>query len=332
MGKVCERNEMKRLTHVLFACVAAIAALALVGALVAGCSGSDTASKGTGSKTTGQAHNFPVTLTDDASRTVTVKKRAERIVSLAPANTEIVAALGLEKKLVGVTTYDDYPPSVKSLPKIGDFMNPNVEAIAAARPDLILVTTGVQGDVLAKLEALGAPVIAVDPSTVDGVLADIGKVGSATDTKAEATDLIAKMRGQIAAIEGALATRSDSRPVSVFLEIGQNPLYAVGAGTLLDDLVKRAGGTNIVAKPGYVAYSTEQVLKDDPDVYLSTLGSMGDPANIQKGPLKALRAAKEKRVYVLDENLVTRPGPRITEGLLVVAKALYPDVQFPTGQ
>lgn len=320
---------MNRSTRTFAVTVALLAALALAVSLVAGCSGSGTASTDTSSKVTGQAHNFPVTLTDDASRTVTVNKRPERIVSLAPANTEIAAALGLEDKLVGVTTYCDYPPSVKKLPKIGDFMNPNVEAIAAAKPDLILVTTGVQGDVLAKLEALGAPVIAVDPTTVDGVLTDIEKVGSATGKKAEAKELTAKMRGQIAAIAGTLAARSQNRPVSVFLEIGQNPLYAVGSGTLLDDLVKRAGGTNIVSKPGYVAYSNEQVLKDDPDVYLATLGSMGDPKNIQKGALKSLRAAKENRVFVLDENLVTRPGPRITEGLAVVAKALYPELEFP---
>jgi cobalamin transport system substrate-binding protein len=318
---------MNSSTRRLSASAAVLVAMALVVALVAGCSGSGAVSSETGSKVTGQAHNFPVTLTDDASRTVTVTKRPERIVSLAPANTEIVAALGLEKNLVGVTTYDDYPPSVKSLPKIGDFMNPNVEAIAAAKPDLILVTTGVQADVLSRLEALGAPVIAIDPATVDGVLADIEKVGSATGKKAESKDLTAKMRGQIASIEKVVAS---ARPVSVFLEIGQNPLYAVGSGTLLDDLVKRAGGTNIVTKPGYVAYSNEQVLKDDPDVYLATLGSMGDPKNIEKGQLASLRAAKEKRVYVLDENVVTRPGPRITEGLLAVAKALHPDVQFET--
>jgi iron complex transport system substrate-binding protein len=325
MWKVHERNEMKWSTRTSPVIAAVLVALALVVPLVAGCSGSGTAPTGTGSKVTGQAHNFPVTLTDDSSRTVTVSKRPERIVSLAPANTEIVAALGLEDKLVGVTTYCDYPPSVKSLPKIGDFMNPNVEAIAASKPDLILVTTGVQADVLTKLEALGAPVIAIDPATVDGVLADIEKVGSATGTKAEAKELAAKMRGQIAALAKGI---EGANPVSVFMEIGQNPLYAVGTGTLLDDLIKRAGGTNIVAKPGYVAYSNEQVLKDDPDVYLATLGSMGDPKNIEKGQLASLRAAKEKRVYVLDENLVTRPGPRITEGLLVVAKALHPDVQF----
>jgi len=316
---------MKRSTRTSPAIAAILVALALVVSFVAGCSGSGTPSTGTGSQVTGQAHNFPVTLTDDSSRTVTVNKRPERIVSLAPANTEIVAALGLEDKVVGVTTYCDYPPSVKQLPKIGDFMNPNVEAIAAAKPDLILVTTGVQADVLTKLEALGAPVIAIDPATVDGVLADIEKVGSATGKKAEAKGLTAKMRGQIAALAKGI---EGAKPVSVFMEIGQNPLYAVGTGTLLDDLVKRAGGTNIVAKPGYVAYSNEQVLKDDPDVYLATLGSMGDPKNIEKGQLAALRAAKEKRVYVLDENLVTRPGPRIAEGLLTVAKALHPNVQF----
>ena len=306
--------------------LAALAALAVAVSLVAGCSGGSAASNETPSKVTGQAHNYPVTVTDDAKRTVTVTERPERIVSLAPANTEIVAALGLEKKLVGVTTYDDYPPSVKSLPKVGDFMNPNVEAIAAAKPDLILVTTGVQADVLSKLEALGAPVIAVDPSTIEGVLADIEKVGSATGAKSEATDLTAKMRSQVESIEKAVEGR---KPASVFFEIGQNPLFAVGTGTLLDDLVKRGGGTNIVTKPGYVAYSNEQVLADDPDVYLATLGSMGDPKNIKKGPLASLRAVKNGQVYVLDENLVTRPGPRIVKGLLLVARALHPDAQLP---
>ena len=269
---------------------ALLVVVALTALVVAGCSGGSTAKTETDQKVSGQAHNFPVTLTDDANRTVTVAKRPERIVSLAPANTEIVAALGLEKKLVGVTTYCDYPASVKSLPKVGDFMSPNVEAIAATKPDLILVTTGVQGDVLSKLESLGAPVIAIDPATIDGVLTDIEKVGSATGAKSEAKNLTAKMRGQIADVEGALAARSDSRPASVFMEIGQNPLYAVGSGTLLDDLVKRAGGTNIVTKPGYVAYSAEQVLKDDPDVYLATLGSMGDPRTSRRGrsPLCAL--------------------------------------------
>ncbi len=319
---------MNRLVRRIFV-TALLVAVAVVAVVASGCSGSGTASSTSDNKVTGQAHNFPVTITDDTKRTVTVNTRPERIVSLAPANTEIVAALGLEKKLAGVTTYCDYPPSVKSLPKVGDFMNPNVEAIAAAKPDLILVTTGVQGDVLAKLEALGAPVVAIDPATIDGVLGDIEKVGAATGTKAEAKELTAKMRGQIQAVEGALAARSDNRPVKVFLEIGQNPLYAVGTGTLLDDLVTRAGGTNIVTKPGYVAYSNEQVLKDDPDVYLATLGSMGDPKNIKKGQLASLRAAKENRVYVLDENLVTRPGPRITEGLLAVAKVLHPQLQFP---
>jgi iron complex transport system substrate-binding protein len=177
----------------------------------------------------------------------------------------------------------------------------------------------VQADVLAKLEALGATVLAIDPQTVDGVLEAIEKVGLATGQKAEAKALTAKMRADIAMVE---SSAKGAEPVTVFMEIGQNPLFAVGSQTLLDDLITRAGGRNVVTKPGYVAYSNEQVLKDDPQVYLATKGSMSNPDDLKKGPLGKLTAVQQGRVFSLDENLVTRPGPRIAEGLKDVALAL----------
>ena len=100
--------------------------------------------------TAGSTAAFPVTITDDSSRTVTVKAEPQRIVSLAPANTEIAFALGLGDKVVGVTTYDDYPAEVTSIAKVGDFSSPNIEAIAAAKPDLVLATSGVQADVVTR--------------------------------------------------------------------------------------------------------------------------------------------------------------------------------------
>ena len=113
---------------------------------------------------------FPVTITDDASRTVTVESAPERIVSLAPANTEMAFALGLGDKVVGVTTYDDYPAEVTSIAKVGDFASPNIEAIAAAKPDLVLATAGVQAEMVTKLEALGATVVVIDPQSLAGRL------------------------------------------------------------------------------------------------------------------------------------------------------------------
>ena len=125
----------------------------LLAIALAGC-GSIVAEKPSGTAGSSTAA-FPVTITDDSSRTVTVKAEPQRIVSLAPANTEIAFALGLGDKVVGVTTYDDYPAEVTSIAKVGDFASPNIEAIAAAKPDLVLATSGVQADVVTKLEASG---------------------------------------------------------------------------------------------------------------------------------------------------------------------------------
>lgn len=269
------------------------------------------------------ADSFPVTITDDASRTVTIKSVPQRIVSLAPANTEIAFALGLGEKVVGVTTYDDYPAEVTKIAKVGDFASPNVEAIAAAKPDLILATAGIQADMVAKLEALGATVVVVDPQTLGGVYTDISRVGEITGSSEAAKKLTASMEAEVAAVRAAV---KDAAPVSAFVEIGQSPLFTVGSGTLIDELLAIAGGTNVVKDPGYVAYSTEQVIASDPQVYLATKGSMSDPAALkQRAGFDKLLAVKNGRVVILDDNLVSRPGPRVVEGLKQIAIGLHPD-------
>lgn len=265
---------------------------------------------------------FPVTLTDDAGREVTIAKKPERIVSLAPANTEIVYALGALDRVVGVTTFDDYPPEVSSIAKVGDFMSPNMEAIAAAKPDLVLATGGVQADTIAKLEESGAVVLAVDPQSLDGVYKAIEMVGKAIGEPAKAAEVVQGMKDELETIQSAI----EEAPVRCFIEIAQEPLYTAGPGTFINDLIDQAGGENVVTQQGYVAYSLEQLLKDDPDVYLATKGSMSDPADIDKRPgYSALSAVKAKRVFVLDDNLVSRPGPRCIQGIRQIAEALHPD-------
>lgn len=265
---------------------------------------------------------FPVTVSDDASRSVTVKEEPKRIVSLAPANTEILFALGLGDSVVGVTSYDDFPAEVASIAKVGDFSGPNVEAVAAANPDLIVATTGVQADTIAKLEELGATVIAIDPQTLDGLYEDIEELGAVTGRKKEAGSVVREMRAEVEEIREAL---SGTGPVSAFVEIGQNPLFTVGKGTLIDELVAIAGGTNIVTQPGYVPYSTEQVVKADPAVYLATKGSMSDPSALAKrAGFEKLSAVKNDRIVILEDNLVSRPGPRVVAGLRQIAEGLHP--------
>ena len=269
---------------------------------------------------------FPITVTDDAGREVTIDAEPMRIVSLAPANTEIVAELGMLDRLVGVTTYCDYPPEVADIEKIGDFITPNLEAIAAADPDLVLATTGVQAEVITQLEELGASVVAIDPQTLDALFVSIETVGAVTGTPAEADDLVASMQADL---DGIAEKVADVAPVTCFIEIAQDPLFTAGPGTLLNDLVLAAGGDNVVAEEGYVGYSVEQLVTDDPEVYLATLGSMSDPSALDsRAGYESLSAVKDGRVYVLDDNLVSRPGPRVAEGVLSIAEALHPDTEF----
>jgi len=310
-------------TTVFRALAAAALLMALIALPLAGCA-QQPAEQPAEEPVSQPAAAFPVTVTDDAGREVTVDAEPQRIVSLAPANTEIVAELGLLDRLVGVTTYCDYPPEVADIDKVGDFVTPNLEAITAADPDVVLATSGVQADVIEQLEAIGAVVVAVDPQTLDQLYASIDMVGDVLGRPQEAEAAVADIRTGIATISEAV---SAEEPAACFVEIAQDPLFTVGSGTLLDDLITAAGGENVVTEPGYVAYSLEQLLADDPAVYLATLGSMSDPAALESRPgYEALSAVQEGRVHVLEDNLVSRPGPRVAEGVGQIAVALHPDL------
>jgi len=303
-------------------CLAALGALALTGCA----SSSAPSASAPAANSSGATAAFPVTITDDASRSVTVKTEPARIVSLAPAGTEIAFALGLGDRVVGVTSYDDYPSQVASITKVGDFAGPNIEAVAAAKPDLILATSGVQADVVKKLEALGATVVVLDPQSLSGVYADITAVGKVTGTSSKAATLLSGMKADIQSIQTAVAA---SPTVSAFIEIGQNPLFTAGKGTLMDELITLAGGTNVVTQPGYIGYSSEQLIKANPDVYLATKGSSSDPSSIEKRPgYSAISAIKNNRVVILDDSIVSRGGPRIVDGLKAIALALHPGIQL----
>lgn len=289
----------------------------------AGCRPPGPAAKPEAAPKAAAAATFPVTVTDDAGRSVTLDAAAKRVVSLAPANTEIVYSLGELDRLVGVTTYDDYPAEVQGIEKVGDFTTPNLEAIAAARPDLILLTGGVQADVVGRLEGLGASVLVVDPKDVDGVYSGITLIATALGVPAKGTQVVDGMKRDLADIERSVSTE---KPVTCFVEIGWNPLFTAGPDTLIGDVVKRAGGANVVTEKGYVGYSAEQLLKDQPRVYLGTKSSVGDPFTIDRRPgYRSLVAVISNRVVVLDDNIVSRPGPRIVEGVRAVARALHPD-------
>jgi len=315
-----DRPAQARRARPLVALIAAALVVALA-LLAAACGSATSASSSSSPSTSG-----PITVTDDSGHQVTLTAPAQRVVSLAPANTEIAFAIGAGGKLVAGTVYDDYPAAAKKLPKIGDFANPSVEKIVAFRPDLVLAAGGIQASLRSKLENLGVKVFVVDPTSLSGVFTDLTDLGRLMGVSATAGPVVASLEQRTATIEKKVAGLP--KP-SVFVEIYSKPLMTAGTGTYVDDMVKLAGGTNIgdAAGSGFPTFSEEVLFKDDPAVYIATTGSMVTPGQIGKRKgYSALQAVQDHRVYVLDQNILDRPGPRLVDGLEQLARAIHPEV------
>ncbi len=308
----------------LFAAAALVTALLLCplgAAVLVGCgSDGDSAADPSPSSSAG-----PLTVTDDAGEEVTLEQPAARVVSLAPANTEIAFAIGAGDKLVGGTSYDDYPEEAKALPKIGDFANPSVEKIVALQPDLVLAAGGIQAGLRSKLEKLGMQVYVADPTTYDGVVVTITELGlimGVTDEAAVVTEAMETAAADVAAKAGSL-----DKSVT-FIEIYSKPLMTAGSGSYIDDLVILAGGINLGASagPGFPTYSSEVLIEEDPAVYIAVSGAQSSPGDIAKRPGHGqMSAVEDGRVYVIDDDLITRPGPRLALGLQELAAMIHPE-------
>ena len=304
--------------------LAALVATALVVALALLASACGDAT-GASSSTSPSAGAGPITATDDSGHQVTLTAPAARVVSLAPANTEIAFAIGAGDKVVAGTIYDDYPAAAKKLPKVGDFANPSVEKIVAFRPDLVLAAGGIQAGLRSKLENLGVKVFVVDPTSLNGVFSDLTTLGRLMGVSSSADTVVASLKRRTDAVEQKVAGLP-AQPV--FVEIYSKPLMTAGTGTYVDDMVKLAGGTNIgdAAGSGFPTFSEEVLFKDDPAVYVATTGSMVSAGQIEKRKgYAALKAVQDHRVYVLDQNILDRPGPRLVDGLEQLARAIHPE-------
>jgi iron complex transport system substrate-binding protein len=274
----------------------------------------------------------PVTVTDDADAEVVLDQPAERVVSLAPANTEIAYAIGGGDKLVGVTTYCDYPQEATSKPTIGDFANPNVEKIVSMEPDLVLAAGGIQASLRTKFEDLGIAVYVVDPVTYAETQATIAELGQLLGLEDEAKAVTDEM--QAAADEVGQQVEGLDTP-SVFFEVYPKPMMTAGSGTLIDDLVTMAGGVNIGAEAGegYPSYSTEVLLQQDPQIYIAPKGNQMDPGDIAARPgFDKLSAVADGAVFIVEDNLVVRPGPRMAQGLQELARMIHPEAFADEGQ
>lgn len=273
-----------------------------------------------------------IQVTDELGRVVKLDKVPQRIVSLAPSNTEILFALGLGDKVVGDTTYCDYPPEAKDKPKIGGFSTPDIEKVVALNPDLVVAAPIHEKEVIPQLESRGLKVLTLAPETVDDVLKSIELVGDATGTQAAARKLVADMQARIKAISDLVTTLpADARP-RVFYVVWQDPLMTAGHDTLQGQLIEMAGGKNMFSDlSGYPTVDLETVLQRQPQVIMAGVGhGSGQDVPLQwaktEPRLKDTEARQQGKVLEVDANMVSRAGPRIVDGLEDMLRLIHPEL------
>lgn len=269
-------------------------------------------------------------VTDDAGRRVRVPLNPQRIITLAPNLTEIVYAVGAGARLVGNTTYCNYPPEAQQVTKIGDTMQPNIESIVALRPQLVLVSTASQLETFTRqLDEQGIAVFVTDPRSLEDVFRSIKTLGELLNESERAAQLVSELRGRAAAVEAAV---KPSAPVRVFYQVSAAPLYTIGRDAFLTDLIRRAGGQSVTAEvPGaFPRYSDEAALATQPEAIVMSVDSSMDQGNAR--PAQSLAkspAAQQGRVYGINGDLLSRPGPRLVEGLEQMARVLHPEAFKP---
>ena len=267
--------------------------------------------------------------TDEMGRQVKIPYPAKRIVSLAPSITEILFALGLDEQVAAVTNFCDYPETVLNKPRIGGFVNPDIEKIVSLKPDLIIgIRDGNRMDTVDRLNDFGLPAYLIDPKGFDGVMQTIKNIGDVVGREKESRKMVKEM---VKKTENIITlTQSLSRP-KVFFQLGDAPMVTVGKGTLANDLIRLAGGRSISENEptSYPVYSIETVLLKAPEIIIITSmdSKKNAPQLVKKWESwKSIPAVRMSMIYVIDSNLVDRPTPRIVEGLEALVRIIHPEI------
>jgi iron complex transport system substrate-binding protein len=274
------------------------------------------------------------TVTDDLGKTFSFDGPVNSIVSLAPANTEIVFAIGAGDKLIGRTDYCDYPPEAASVESVGSFDSPNKEKIVMLNPDVILAADihDKSGDT-AWLQEKGLKVITLNPQTLTDILADISLVGQITGNEAKAEELVADMQSRIDYVAQKTASLSDNQRPRVLQVTWHDPLWTEGQGSFVDALIKIAGGVNIFSDvSGDAQVDLETAVIGNPEVIIVFTNAGSDTTQSydyiigSDSPFKTTDAYKNGRIYLVDADVASRPGPRIVEALEMYAKFIHPEI------
>jgi iron complex transport system substrate-binding protein len=274
-----------------------------------------------------------IEITDGLGRQVRLDSPAQRIVSMAPSNTEILYAIGASDQVVGRDEFSDYPAQAQELPSIGGgFGDYNQEAIVNLEPDLVLAAEINTPEQVQALVDLGLNVFYLaNPTSMDEMYGNLLTIGQLTGHEAEAAGLSASLEARVTAVEQKVGQASEAPTVFYELDSTEpNAPWTAGPGTFIDTLINMAGGTNMAGdvEGQYIQLSLEKLVVEDPEIILLGDAAYGvTPESVgQRAGWESLAAVKNGRIYPFDDNLVSRPGPRLVEGLETLAKLFHPEL------
>ena len=271
--------------------------------------------------TSALATTYPLTITDDLGRKVTIKAEPRRVVSVLPSSTETLCAISACDRLVGVDDFSNHPPQVNTLPKVGGLYNPNIEAMVALKPDLVIVSK--YGKLVEPLERAGITVLAVNPETYDEVFTKTLTLGTVMNRETQAKNLVTRMRADIARVE--ILTKH-ARKVKTYFEIDPAP-YSIGPNSFMGVLLTKAGAENIIpAELGdFPKISPELIVQKNPALILGV-----DLATAKARPgwqnVTAVRTGRVVSIPAELNDMLVRPGPRLAQGLRALAKIIHPNL------
>ncbi|RLI74424.1 cobalamin-binding protein [Archaeoglobales archaeon] len=279
--------------------------------------------------TTSNLQSEPITIVDGLNYTVTIKKIPQRIVSLAPSNTEILFALGLGDKIVGVTDYCNYPPEALNKTKVGGYSTINIERVVALKPDLVVAAYGNGEETIEVLKKLNLTVVALNPKNISDIKKNIELLGKITGTEKNALKLIDKMNTKIEWVKSRVKNKGRIKLAHV---LWHDPIWVSGKNTFIDEIISIAGGENVFNFDGWRIVGIEDLIEKNPEVIIVSSGSgMGGGRNvvyewvISDERLKGINAVKNGRVYIVDADIISRPSYRIADAIEIIAKFLHPE-------
>jgi iron complex transport system substrate-binding protein len=266
---------------------------------------------------------------DDLDREILIPTKITRVVSTAPSVTEMIFAAGGGDRLVGVTTFCNYPEEAKSIAKIGDTMNPNMESIVAQKPDIVFVSTASQIEAFTKtLEQNGIAVYVTNPMSLGDIYQSLIRLGEIFSTREQAEELVTRLVGRadlIAHAASFVEPRAERTVLPrVFVQISREPLFTIGKESFLTSVIRKVYGQSVTAnvETAYPKLSKETALALNPEVIiLSASDDNREPNEVFKNS----PAVKNGRVYSIDADLLSRPGPRLVDALEQIAKLLHPE-------